>query len=88
MVWKNRADIFHGVEKSFPWCGKKSRGGFGAAEGIAEGQEGVRGGFVVFAADEEELRRVPGMGPKRARAVRDLITAPYVVESAGATPER
>jgi len=54
MVWKNRADIFHGVEKSFPWCGKKSRGGFGAAEGIAEGQEGVRGGFVVFAADEED----------------------------------
>lgn len=43
---------------------------------------------ALFAADEEALRAVPGMGPRRARAVRDLIAAEYVVRDDEASSER
>ncbi|MCD6518306.1 MAG: hypothetical protein J7M05_00070 [Anaerolineae bacterium] len=31
----------------------------------------------LFGASEEELCQVPGIGPKRARAIRELLTLPY-----------
>jgi Fanconi anemia group M protein len=34
----------------------------------------VRG---VFAAEERELRRVPGIGPAKARAIAEVLTAPW-----------
>ncbi|MCD6518302.1 MAG: hypothetical protein J7M05_00050 [Anaerolineae bacterium] len=34
----------------------------------------------LFGASEEELRQVPGIGPKRARAIRELLTLPYAPE--------
>ena len=42
---------------------------------------------ALFAADEEALRAVPGMGPKRARAVRNLVVAPYVLTEGNDIPE-
>lgn len=34
----------------------------------------------VFTATEEELKEVEGIGPKKAREIRRVITAPYVEE--------
>ncbi|ASJ11012.1 DEAD/DEAH box helicase [Thermococcus sp. P6] len=34
----------------------------------------------IFTATEEELREVEGIGPKKAREIRRVITAPYVEE--------
>ncbi len=34
----------------------------------------------VFTATEEELQEVEGIGPKKAREIRRVITAPYVEE--------